>query len=182
MTLRSKAVQPLGKTWSDVKKLYSEAFPKEERLAFWLLYLLSYRSFVEFKAYYDDDQLAGMSYVLTNGAYAFVFYLAVGSQVRGNGYGSQLLRLLKELYADKEIVLTIEPLDDSAPNALQRIKRLAFYEKNGIYQTDYQIVQGGLPFHVLSQSGDLQPELLKALLKRFSLGTVAVTFSKVKKS
>ncbi|MET3558109.1 GNAT superfamily N-acetyltransferase [Streptococcus rupicaprae] len=178
MTLIHKPLHPFTKTWSEVKDLYLEAFPEEECLPFWLLYLQSYRSFVDFQAYYDGEQLAGLTYVLTDNHYAFVFYLAVNSQVRGRGYGSQLLEQLKTKYADKEIVLNIEPLDDKAANAQQREKRLVFYEKNGIYVTEYQLVQGGQAFQVLSQSGQLHPDTLNSLLKRFSLGLISIELSK----
>jgi ribosomal protein S18 acetylase RimI-like enzyme len=60
-----------------------------------------------------------------------VLYLAVDGSLRGKGYGSRVLSQIKAEKPGQRTVLNIEPLDEKAPNAEQRRKRLAFYERNG---------------------------------------------------
>lgn len=132
MTLKQVDFNPL-KHWKIIRNLYRRSFPKEERIPFFGLWLLSLRKKVDFVLYFDKDLLAGFSYMIKNDRYAAILYLAVNSSVRGRGYGGQILSLIKESSDTKEVILNIEPLDDEAPNAEQRIKRLAFYEKKWFY-------------------------------------------------
>lgn len=178
--LKHTSIHPWSSNWSQVVNLYQEAFPKVERMPIWLLYLQSLRPSCTWSAYYDDDQLAGFSYLVTSDNYAFVFYLAVNGQARGRGYGSQILTSLKNTYAKKEIIINIEPLDDQAENHEQRLKRLAFYEKNGWQLTEHHLTIEGQTFAVMSQSGQLNETNYLDLFASFSLGLVKVKLTKAR--
>lgn len=74
-----------------------------------------------------------------NGQIYLLDYLAVCKPYRNGGYGSKLLGLLKETYSDAQgLIIEIESLRTSIDDAdrLIRTKRLAFYERNGLIQTD----------------------------------------------
>lgn len=63
-----------------------------------------------------------------------VTLLAVYKENRGGGYGSALLALLKETYADKRaIILEVENPEDAEDvgEHATRERRIAFYERNG---------------------------------------------------
>ena len=93
----------------------------------WLLNVLAFRKSVNFKAFYDDDQFCGVLYTAEDNKYIFVLYLAVNDLIRSNGYGTKILDWLKE-NTEKIIVLNVESLNPSAPNALQRENELEIIE------------------------------------------------------
>ena len=70
-----------------------------------------------------------------------LLYLAISDAVRGKGYGSAVLQAVQKKYAGKRIILNIEEMDEQAANYAQRVKRKAFYQKNGFEILDYKSVQ-----------------------------------------
>ncbi len=89
-----------------------------------------------FKAYYDNNQFVGILFTIETKDTLFVNYIAVNDQIRSKGYGSKLLQTLFERYPKQSVTLFIETMEDkNANNYEQRVKRLAFYEKNGFVQT-----------------------------------------------
>lgn len=60
--------------------------------------------------------------------YVFVLYLAVNDRIRSKGYGTKILDWLKQ-NTEKIIVLNVEAINSSAKNALQREKRISFYNR-----------------------------------------------------
>ena len=128
------------------------------------------RKRVDFILYFDEDLLAGFAYMIKNNRYAAILYLDVNSAVRGRGYGGQILGLIKEASASKEVILNIESLDEHAPNAEQRVKRLAFYEKNGFTLCLYLIRKLGVDFAVMNQTGQLVPFDYQDIFDYFSFG------------
>lgn len=174
--LTKRSFSPL-KDWSTIKSIYEEAFPKAERIPFFLLYLLSLRKHVSFTVYLDQENYAGFSYVIENDRYATLLYLAVNAAVRGKGYGGKILSALKQTHADKEIVFNLEPLDPSADNHEQRRQRLAFYEKNGFHLVPYTIKEMGLDYAIMTQTGQLDVPSYQAIFHRFSFGLDKVIIS-----
>ncbi len=67
----------------------------------------------------------------------FILFLAVNDRLRSSGYGSAILEWLKEQSAGKAICLTIEDPYIRTENMEQRLKRLAFYVRNGFYETGW---------------------------------------------
>ena len=68
---------------------------------------------------------------------------------RGRGVGSQALKLLAEIYPEQYIFLEIEPENEKASNALQRIRRKKFYLRCGFQETGILWDMYGVPMEVL---------------------------------
>lgn len=102
--------------YKDVCRLMRTAFPQNEQIPMWLLRVLAFRKNVNFRVFYEDDQLCGILYTAENDKYIFVLYLAVNDQIRSKGYGTKILDWLKQS-TGKIIVLNVESLDPSAENA-----------------------------------------------------------------
>ena len=68
---------------------------------------------------------------------AYIGYFAVSAEERGRGIGGAALRLLRERYPDCQIVVDFEAPDPDAPNHQQRLRRRAFYLRNGFHPTGY---------------------------------------------
>lgn len=140
-TLIQKTVTRDSSEYRDVIAIYEEAFPPEERYPVELLdHLEANYPAVEFMAYFDPDSMpaegtyakpCGFAFSVVAEGYLYVSYLAVSAHVRARGLGTRMLSQLRSLHSDCATVLEIEPPDAAAPNNAQRLRRLAFYERNG---------------------------------------------------
>ena len=137
MDLEIIEVKKRKKEYKEIKELMIKVFPQNELFPTWLLLLFSKRKLVDFYAYYSTNQeFVGLSYVVADDKMAFILYLAVNDKLQGNGYGSQILEIIKEKYKDKEITLHMECVDKNANNYEQRVKRLHFYQKMDLAKQD----------------------------------------------
>ena len=119
------------------KALYLQAFPKEERLPWWLLRLNAQRKGIDLTAFMDGDRFCGFTASVTVENTHFLLFFAIDPDLRGKGYGSAVLSLLRREY--QTVCLNIELLIPSAPNLEERQKRFAFYQKNGFCDTFYHV-------------------------------------------
>lgn len=149
-----------------IRQLYHAAFPKEEQMPWWLLRLLSLRQDMGVDGYYEGERFCGMTFSASTEKVLFVLFLAVAEDRRGQGAGSAILRKLQEDHPGCSIVLNVEPLDPKADNYQQRCGRMVFYEKNGFYDTGYDIDEVGGTFRVLSNAPVLDvPSYLQVFAK-----------------
>jgi GNAT superfamily N-acetyltransferase len=170
----------VAKECAAAKMLYRTAFPKEERLPWWVLRLSAMKSGVELMAYYDGDRFCGFAHTTTTADVLFVMFLAVEDTVRGMGYGSAILDHLKA--QGKPVILNVEPLDDAAPNAAERINRMRFYEKNGFCDTGYNIAEVGGIFRVLSTEPKLNVANYLKVFAKLSFGLWKPEITKINSS
>ena len=126
----------------EIKNLYIEAFPAIERIPLFLLKLLTKKGKADFFEIYDDTNRIGMLYIVYYKDIVFVFYLAIDNKLRGRGYGTLILDLIKDKYSENRIILNIEKLDENSANYEQRLKRKAFYEKNSFKSLEYFVKEG----------------------------------------
>lgn len=173
--LQKKRVTPALPEYQFVVEMYHEAFPTNEKLPLWYLQFLTLRNGISFTAYYDNNQIVGMSYTTKTTNTIFVLYLATNAQFRSRGYGTKILRQLIAENPNQEIVLNIEPQDVSAANADQRAKRLRFYQKNGFTLTGYVIEDSNQKFDILSTSDHFSILDYKKSVKKLSFGFQKVT-------
>ena len=91
MQLSNKKIDGDFSEFKKVKKLYKEAFPRWERMKFRVLQKSAVSPLVEWLAYYDGEELVGFTYLVSDGALAYLFYFAVCSSKRSLGYGGKIL-------------------------------------------------------------------------------------------
>lgn len=92
---------------------------------------------------------------LTFGDITAILFLAIAEELRDQGYGSKLLSLISERYPHNRIILDIEAEDSAAPNNEQRIKRKAFYERNGYTESGIAYDWRGVPYKILIKNGKI---------------------------
>lgn len=173
MNLKAVAVSRKLKEYSQIKGLLRRAFPREEEFPMWLLRVLAIRESVDFLAYYDADSFCGLSYSINSKDLVFVLYLAVNEQIRSRGYGSAILQFLKQKFPDKQLALNIELLEPDSEDYAQRVKRFAFYVKNGFVDTQYQITDHSGTYQILAATDDFSAEAYKSAIKQLSFGLYA---------
>ena len=152
MTLMVENVNT-SKRKQEVKDIYVSSFPKEDRMPFGLMLMMSYLWNSEFLAFYDDDVLCGFVYMATIGRQSYVMFFAVNENIHSKGYGSRILETVQSMHINNKIIISIEPCDESAEDFEQRIRRKNFYLKNGYLETGYFMKIGGKKQEVLIRNG-----------------------------
>lgn len=150
-----------------VRQLYIEAFPKEERLPWWLLRLNARRQGIDLTAWVENGELCAMTASVTTDKAHFLLFFAVAADRRGQGIGSRVLAQLKDAYP--AVVLNVETLTPEAPNYDQRLRRFDFYRRNGLLDTGWHVWEVGGKFRVLSTQPMDVPGY-KEIFKKLSLG------------
>lgn len=132
--------------WNSVWNLYEESFPVSERrkIEDHLLACTDERFFP--LSAWDGDRLAGLLFFWEWNGYRYLEHLAVTPELRGQGYGSEMLRYLRD--SEQTIILEIDPL----VNELS-VRRLQFYERAGFTLTPYRFVH--LPYRLEAQPQEL---------------------------
>ncbi len=118
-----------------------------------ILHLMS-KGLYEGFGLFEGSQLKAYAFLARKeGGYVLLLdYLAVCEGFRGQDYGSQFLKLLKDHCNEfKGIIIEIESLRTAkdAQDLHIRTKRLAFYEKNGLIQTNIITNCFGVEFIIL---------------------------------
>ena len=151
--------------WNQVNLLAKEAFPPEEYLAPEQLLKMAEEDRFDFWILSDGDTFVGFMVVQTYKNLAYLFFLAIDSSCRANGYGSRAIETLRVLYPDKIQVVDFEMLDESAPNNGQRIKRRQFYLKNGYKETGLFLSYLGVDYEVFCMSDHFDRQAFKDMMK-----------------
>ena len=167
-----------------IKKLYQTAFPEGEQIPWDDLMRLVREMPLDFTAYYDGEELTeqreqsqvcldsaesrrkktegqfiGFTIVYPRKSFNWFWYFAVREELRGKGYGQQILSQLMERYKGQTFVLDMEAIEQREPSSLlgwpgcdgarqsqsptqkcanieQRKRRHDFYLRNGFRDTN----------------------------------------------
>lgn len=157
-----------SKNKKQIKNLYNEAFPKEERIFLPLLYFLARKDKNAFNAVKYNGDFIGLVYTVKSEALLYVFFLAIDKNERGKGFGTKVLQKLKNIYPNLPVTLLIEDCSDtSAPNYDMRQKRLSFYESNGFKRTNIKVNEAGVDFELLSTDENITKKHFLKMLENY---------------
>ena len=118
-----------------IKQLYETAFPENEQIPWKDLMRLIDQMSLDFTAYYDGEQFVGFTIVYPRMTFNWYWYFAVCDELRGKGYGQQILTQLIERYNGQTCVLDMESPTQVSDNIVKRKRRHAFYLRNGFRDT-----------------------------------------------
>ena len=144
-----------------IKQLYETAFPVDEQIPWDDLMRLVGEMPLDFTAYYDGEVMEqreqrqaclnsaesrenpaegqtfiGFTIVYPRKSFNWFWYFAVREELRGKGYGQQILTQLIERYKGQPFVLDMESTTQVCDNLEQRKQRQAFYLRNGFRDTN----------------------------------------------
>ena len=156
----------------DVKNIYIDSFPKNERMPFSMMVAMSKLWNTDFLAFYDKDALCGFIYLAHNGKIVFVMFLAVDKTIRSNGYGSAILQVIQYKYPGKKIIISIEPCDKNAPDIELTVRRKDFYLRNGYRETGYRMKLNGVVQEIMISNGEFDRKQFRTFFAVYSNGTV----------
>ena len=141
---------------AQLRQLYGTAFPIEEQIPYDdLIYLLD-KLDIDYTAYLDGEAFVGLTMVLRLPRYNWGWYFAVRDELRGKGYGQEILTSLLEKYRMKRpFIIDIEsPLQADAPNPDQRTRRHAFYLRNGLKDTPTSRTFEDITYTIMTNSDE----------------------------
>lgn len=78
----------------------------------------------------DNDQIVGIMSFYQHDNFRFIDYFAIDGSLKGKGMGSEMLQYFINL-DDKMVILEVEHPEDE-----QSKRRIAFYQRNGLYLND----------------------------------------------
>ena len=132
-----------------MKRLYETAFPEGEQIPWADLIRLVEEMPLDFTAYYEDGDFIGFTIVYPRKSFNWYWYFAVREELRGKGYGQQILTMLLEHYKGQTCVLDMESPTQVCDNITQRKRRHEFYLRNGFRDTNVYRTYNGITMTIM---------------------------------
>ena len=132
----------------DVGDLLVEAFPEDERPPVDIFFknLEINKEHTRLIAYYDNNTFIGFTSLVFYQDICYLFFLAVSPTLRHQGYGSQILEMIKKDYSDCTILLAFEEVNPQYANYEERKNRKAFYFNHGFNDNGFKSNEWGVIF------------------------------------
>ena len=115
----------------DISQLFLSAFPEDERPPLNVFLKSLKQKAVTLLAFYQDNAFVSFAYLAIYKDICCLFFLAVSPHFRHQGYGGQILEILKKEYKDYVLMIGYEEVDPKYENYEERVSRKAFYYKHG---------------------------------------------------
>lgn len=155
----------------NIRELYDNAFPKEERKPFSLILQKKDEGVTEILAIEDENKaFCGLMITILYKDIVLLDYFAIAGEKRGKGLGSEILRLMQKRCEGKRLLLEIEdttkwiPAEEAdaekyihyaaaeqlTPEDQQKLRRKAFYLRNGMHPMEYRVELFGVDMEILT--------------------------------
>lgn len=141
----------VGADFKDLKlidRLNIEAFPEEERFDTADMINFAEKGGLSIYAVYDDSLFIGFFTCMQSVEIFYICFFAIQKEFRSKGYGSAIFKFIQETYSDRQVVVDIEFPDEKAENNAQRLSRIKFYNRIGMFTTKYRLNYSGLSFEI----------------------------------
>lgn len=145
-------------------EINEEAFPDEERFAFSDLLKLKEKGKAWFFAFEDAGVPVGFSCIISATKIPYGLFFAVDSRIRGRGYGTKAISLMKEKLGDTAMIYSVEALNPDAPNYEQRLKRVALYERLGSHRTGIVYMAGDAELEIMTNAENISREEIDEMM------------------
>lgn len=111
-------------------QILSNNFPTKEIKEYNYMKDTFYAGFYQVLTLKDNDQIVGIMSFYQHDDFRFIDYFAIDGSLKGKGMGSKMLQYFINL-DDKMVILEVEHPEDE-----QSKRRIAFYQRNGLYLND----------------------------------------------
>lgn len=138
-----------SKYLKQIKHLYIQAFPIEERIDYSFLIQALNKQKAKILALVENEKLLAMMYYFYHKDLLYLLYFAVDQAQHSKGYGKYMLDQLKTRYSNYKIMLLIEKLDENASNNEQRLRRKNFYLNNGFISKNIYVKRMDVDYELL---------------------------------
>lgn len=147
-----------------LESINKEAFPPSEYMPAEEIFAFVENTDSDVLGIYDGHHLVGFFLFLKNRECGYIFFFAIDKSMRSKGYGSESLKMLSSMYPALQIILDFEEINENAENIDQRIRRKAFYLRNGFCETGRYTFLRDERFEVVCNRGTLRVEAFKELI------------------
>lgn len=134
---------------------YKSAFPRNERIPFFIMRLMAKKGEAKFFAVESNDgKFGGFAVTMKHGDIVILSYFAIHPKLRNRGIGSKALKALMKHYSGYRFILEIEDAKEPCADRETRLRRRAFYLANGmksagftahVFETDLEVLTAGKP-------------------------------------
>lgn len=114
----------------ELMRVYEDSFPENERVQMDSLLSGYLGKKTQVVVAEKDNQLIGFYCTVSDADLTFLFYIAVTEKERSKGYGKEMLERIKNT-CHSPIILNIEYVGEDMSPTDNRMRRRAFYLKNG---------------------------------------------------
>lgn len=142
----SKSYKTDNSIRKDIEPLFISAFPSDERPPADYFFSSFDKTNNHLYGFYDSGLFVGFSSVIIYKDICYIFFLAVKESQRNKGYGSQILKQIKDMYKDYVLLLCYEDVDPSYKDYENRKRREQFYMKNGFKKNPLKTNEFGVVF------------------------------------
>ena len=130
----------------EVSSLLESAFPEDERPPTFYFFKSLEKKENKLFAYYLDNTFIGFSFLSFYQDVCYIFFLAVSSNYRHQGFGGQILEDIKTTYPDLVKLLCFEEVDPKYPNYEERVNRRKFYYSHGFQPNNLKTNEYGVVY------------------------------------
>ena len=149
-----------------LRALYEHSFPANERRTLEDLFNV-FGSAHEMRVLVHKGRFAGFVSLLTWQDLTHILYLAIEPDLRGQGLGSEALRLIREHKPSARILADLEDEVPGASNNAQRLRRMAFYRKGGYMPSEVRYDWRGESYVIYVSGGSLAAHEFEAFWDQF---------------
>ena len=139
--------------WLALYRLYMAAFPKAERKPFFIMKKKYKVGIMDMWCLEDAGRFLGLVITINSPTLVLVDYLAIHEKHRGHGIGSAALSAIKSHYTGRNVFLEIESVYENADNQSDRLRRKAFYLRNGLVPMKVMVWLFGVKMELLGFDG-----------------------------
>ena len=130
----------------DVSTLLVDAFPENERPPVSIFFKNFEKDNNRLLVFYNEETFIGFTALTFYKDICYIFFLAVTPTFRHQGYGSQILEIVKEKYQNYVLLLAFEEVNPQYPNYQERLIRQKFYYDHGFMNNDLITDEWGVHF------------------------------------
>lgn len=131
-----------------LEEINEEAIPENERNSLDDLFATGEDGNLEILGIYEKNEPVGFLAVRQYRRIRYLAYLAVRSDLRSRGIGGSAIRQLIGKDPECRTVVEFEAPDPDSVNNCLRIRRKAFYLRNGFYETGWFTAYDGTEFEI----------------------------------
>ena len=135
--------------WFFVLCLYFQAFPREERKPFRIIYKMWRMGKSDVWCIRDHGRFCGFANTLRHESLVLIDYLAVKKKYRRKGIGTKILKGMQTAYEGYGLFVEIESIFEDAPDLPARLQRRKFYKNCGFAPMGVLACVFGVPMELL---------------------------------
>lgn len=148
----------------EIHPLYESSFPDDEKVPYFILKQQAKKSISDIIGVYDENEFIGFVILVFDLDIVFIWYLAIREDKRNQGYGSQILQTIHDLYKNKRIILNVEEVIHD-----EQLKRKQFYIKNGYQECGFKTIEYGVIYEMLFVHHKVSCDEYLNMMRKYSI-------------